>query len=468
MPPQPMPTRRTGRSINDLISDTGNWSPKIRRNAAIQLGVNKSSVTTTQRNQLHTIATNTALPAHVRAGACDALGRIANSASASVLADLLTDSQNYVRYAAAEALRYLPNADRQAQLTKILTATAANARPVLPYDEEDPLHFDHGRLAMLLFYSGNAYGPKGILYNTLTGVDRNLLYPAIRAVAANPVGQARSCLASTYPLLTKADTLAVAGAVVDSVLEYAPSDRMFASGVREKGFDLMWKYDIAEGVPAGMKYVVEAKAGDRAAALGILEKYAASYTTITPEPDVIALATSFLNATGGSAEQNIAVSAAAQEVLDAIAANTNPKTLVPFKGITSATADHPQLTLPTTSTVLRVNAFDHAQGDSRFTWRKLQGPGNVVFNNNDTAAARDCAVVIGNQPGSYVFEVKMSDSRGLTEVCRNGAGHALEFRRHPASQRSSHRHPAIFDSRQVHARCHHPCRHRPGGLSADL
>lgn len=406
----------TGRSNNDLISDTGSWSPKVRRNAAIQLGVNKASVTTAQRNQLHTTANNTALPAHVRAGACDALGRIANTASASVLANLLGDPQKYVRYAAAEALRYLPNADRQAQLTKILTAAAANARPVLPYDEEEPLHFDHGRLAMLLFYSGNAYGPKGILYNNITGVDRNLLYPAIRAVAANPVGQARSTLASIYPLLTKADTLAVADAVVDTVLEYAPSDRMFASGVRQSGFDLMWKYDVAEGVPAGMKYIVQATPGDRSAALGVLEKYAASYTTITPEPDVIALATSFLNASGGSAEQDIAVSAAAQAVLDAINADTAPETLVPFKGITSATADHPQLTLPARSTVLRVSSFDHALGDSRFTWRKVHGPGDAAFNNNGTAAARDCAVFIGNHPGQYLFEVKMSDSRGLTEV----------------------------------------------------
>ena len=404
----------TGRSVADLISDTGNWSPKVRRNAAIELKAR--GVTTTQRNQLHAIATDTTLPAHVRAGACDALGRIANSASATVLADLLTDPQKYVRYAAAEGLRYLPSADRQAQLTKILTAAATNARPVIPYDEEDPLHFDHGRLAMLLFYGGNAYGPKGILWNNISGVNRSLLYPAICAVAANPVGQARSCLASIYPLLSKADTLAVADAVVDTVLEYAPSDRMFASGVRQQGFDLMWKYDVAEGVPAGMKYISEATAGDRSAALGVLKKYAASYTTVTPVPDVIALATSYLNASGGSAEQNIAVSAAAQAVLDAITTDTNPKTLVPFKGITTVTADFPQLTLPANTTVLRVNSFDHAQDDSRFTWRKVQGPGQPAFNQNGTAAARNCSILLGNQAGHYLFEVTMSDSRGLTEV----------------------------------------------------
>lgn len=406
----------TGRSNDDLISDTGSWSPKIRRNAAIQLGVNKTGVTTTQRNSLHSIANNPALPAQVRAGACDALGRIANSTSASVLANLLTDTSNYVRYAAAEALRYLPNADRQAQLTKILTAAATTARPLMPFDEEDPLHFDHGRLAMLLFYSGNAYGPKGILYNNITGVDRNLLYPAIRAVAANPVGQARSTLSSIYPMLSQADTRALAASVVDTVVEYAPSDRMFASGVRQAGFDLMWKYDVAEGVPAGMKYVVEATPGDRSAALGVLGKYAASYTTVTPQPDVISLATFYLNATGGSPEQDAQVSAAARAVLDAIAADTSPQPLTAFKGITAITADAPVLNLPATTTVLHVNAFDHAQGDSRFTWRKIQGPGGVVFRNNGTREARDCTILINNQPGEYVFEVTMSDSRGLTEA----------------------------------------------------
>jgi autotransporter-associated beta strand protein len=406
----------TGRSNGDLIADTGNWSPKIRRNAAIQLGVNKAGVTTTQRNQLHAIAADTALPDHVRAGACDALGRIANSASATVLADLLTDSRNYVRYAAAEALRYLPNADRQSQLTKILTAAATNARPVTPFDEEDPLHFDHGRLAMLLFYGGNAYGPKGILWNNITGVNRSLLYPAIRAVAANPVGQARSTLASVYPLLTRDDTIALADAVVDTVVEYAPSDRMFASGVRQKGFELMWKYDVAEGVPAGMKYVTEANAGDRSAALGVLEQYAASYTTVTPVPDVIALATSYLNPSGGSPEQNVEIAAAAQAVLDAITADTTPQPLVAFKDITAVTADAPQINLPANTTVLRVSSYDHAQGDSRFTWRKIQGPGSVAFSNNGTAAGKDCAILIGSQPGQYLFEVTMSDSRGLTEA----------------------------------------------------
>jgi hypothetical protein len=99
---------------------------------------------------------------------------------------------------AAEGMRYLPQTAKLTKLNTILAAAASTARPLHPFVEEDPLHFAHGRLAMLLFYGGNAYGPKGVIWNNLAGVDRNLLYPAIRAVAANPVGQARSCLYHAY------------------------------------------------------------------------------------------------------------------------------------------------------------------------------------------------------------------------------------------------------------------------------
>jgi hypothetical protein len=402
------------RTTAQLIADTGNWSPKTRRLAAIRLKT--QGVTTAQREQLQAIATNPAVSADARAGACDAIGRIANSASAPVLAGLLSDPENRVRHGAAEALRYLPTAARQSVLQQVLVATAQTAKPWLPIDSEDPLQFAHGRLAVLLFYGGSAYGPKGIIWNNLSGVDRSLLYPAIRAVAGSPLGFTRNNLQWTYPMLSEADMRGVAGAVVDSVREVAPSDKMFASAVRQKGFDLMEKYRVSEGVPSGLKYMVEANAGDRTAALQTLERYAASYTSVTPVPDVIAAVTAFLNATGGNAEQNASVKLAAQKVLDAIAADTNPRTLTAFKGIQSVVADHPQLVLPANSTILRVTSFDHAQGDSVYTWKKISGPGAVSFSPNGTSEAATPSVQFDGPSGFYSFEVTMSDSRGLTEA----------------------------------------------------
>lgn len=407
----------TPRTISQLIADLGNWSPMVQRKAADQLATRTmDSATITTLTSLANNPSGTS-----RIGACLALGKVIDSSSANAraatLAALLAAPENHVRFMAAEGMRYLPQTARLTQLNAVLAATASTAKPLLPFDEEDPLHFAHGRLAMLLFHGGGSnFGPKGIIWDNLTGVDRNLLYPAIRAVAANPVGLARSTLSAIYPLLTKNDTLAVADSVVDSVAYVAPSDRMFSFPIRLKGFDLMWKYDIADGVAAGLKYIVEATPSNRTAALNVLEKFGASHTTVTPEPDVIGTATLFLTPTDGSAEEKAAITAAAQAVLNAVAADTNPTPLTALKSIGSISADSTSITLPARQTVLRATGFDYANGDSVYTWRKVSGNGTVTFTPNGTASAKNCAILLSGQPGQYLFEVTMSDSRGFTEV----------------------------------------------------
>ncbi|HSH16843.1 MAG TPA: Ig-like domain-containing protein, partial [Verrucomicrobiae bacterium] len=51
-----------------------------------------------------------------------------------------------------------------------------------------------------------------------------------------------------------------------------------------------------------------------------------------------------------------------------------------------------------------------------YTWRKVHGAGNVTFTPNGTAGGKDTTVLFDGTPGQYLFEVKMSDSRGFTEV----------------------------------------------------
>ena len=137
--------------------------------------------------------------------------------------------------------------------------------------------------------------------------------------------------------------------------------------------------------------------------------YAGNSTTVTPDPQVVEFC-KFIILT----EPNLA--ADAQAVIDAIAADSNPTTLTPFKSIQSVTPDDATLTLPSNNTILRVASTDHADGDSVYTWRKVHGAGNVTFSPNGTAAAKDCTILFDGTPGLYLFEVTMSDSRGLTEV----------------------------------------------------
>ena len=348
------------RGTSDLVTDLGDWSPTVQRRAAVQLATR--SIDSTLLAQITNLATDPG--SQSRVGACYTLGKISNSATANAraatLAGLLTDPDNKVRFIAAEAMRYLPDSAKLTQLNAILSAAASTGAPLLPFDEEDPLHFAHGRLAMLLFYSGNAYGPRGVIYgskiNTPTVINRNLLYPAIRAVAANPVGQARSTLDTTYQNLTAADVDALADTLVESIHFRAPSDKMFSAGIRNGGLKALEKFDNADGVPLALAYMVDDGRTDAyTAALSTLQKYAGGSTTVTPDPDVIAFCQSLLG--GGSA-------AAAQAVLDAIAADPTPAPLTPFKSIQSVTADGPSLTLPANQTVLRASATDLAEGDS--------------------------------------------------------------------------------------------------------
>ncbi len=398
------PTRTT----SQLVTDLGNWSPKIQRLAADELA-KRTTETTALLPTLNALANDP--NGSSRVGACLALGKIANSASAPVLAALLTDPQNHVRYASAEGLRYLSTSAKLGVLNTILAAAASTATPLLPYNEEDPLHFAHARLGMLLFYSGNAYGPKGVIYGNginTNPVDRNLLYPAIRAVAYNPIGQARGTLTDTYRKLTPADVTALADTLVDSVHYRAPADKMFGAGIRQGGLEILQANGIAEGVPLGMVFDQnDGRTDVEANILGVLKSYAGRSTTVVPNPDVIGFLNSLL---GGPNAVD------AQAVLDSIAANPNPLALIPFKSIQSVTPDSASLTLPSKRTMLHVASTDLAKGQSVYTWRKIHGAGNVSFFPNGNAASANTTIVFDGVPGQYLFEVKMSDSRGFTEV----------------------------------------------------
>ncbi|MGB1129261.1 MAG: DUF6288 domain-containing protein, partial [Haloferula sp.] len=399
------------RSNSQLIADTGNWSPKVRHFAATELGTRSTS--SSERDQLKAVATNTNASSHARAGACIALGQCRNGDSSGTLAGLLTDSDSYVRYSAAEGMRYLPTNSNYAEIDTILAAVASTGAPLFPINEEDPMQLAHGKLGMLLFYHGSAFGPRGVLhYYGIDGIDRNLLYPAIRSLAETPVGLFRSTLETVFDDMPETDVLALADVVVDSVLARAPADRMFGDGIRYGAMKALHNYDIAEGVPAGLIYVKDTSwnGDNRRRSHERLGAYEGSVNLVNPDPGVVP----FLETLVDDNE----VGETVQGILAAIAADTNPTPLVTLKSIQSATADQPSLSLPSNSTTLRVNATDHANGDSIYTWEKISGPGVVTFTPNGTSATAS-TVQLDGTAGTYQFRVTMSDSRNLTEVAED-------------------------------------------------
>jgi len=163
------------------------------------------------------------------------------------IAGLLDDDDRWVRVQAAEALRTI-GAPAKPVLVQMLKAVADR-------DETDPMEFGAGALAYALFYPGGSYGPRGILAGSLEGVDKDLLYPAIRAVAANPDSHARGCLRSTYALMTLDDAKALAPEFLASVKDMAPANTMFSKGVRLAGIQAMARLRIEDGIPLAIMMI---------------------------------------------------------------------------------------------------------------------------------------------------------------------------------------------------------------------
>jgi hypothetical protein len=402
------------RSSEDLIADLEHDLMFISYAAAKEIGA-RTSEHSYFLPLLLAKAVDGGEPENGRMGACLAIGEVGDAktgpgSSVSVLSALLTNSSFKVRFAAGQGLRYIPDSARLTEVSTICAAAVSTAKPVFPLDAEDPMQFAHYQICFNLFYSGNAVGPMGVICGDriyTRSIARADYIPAIRAVAGTALGYARSTLALTFQSLNQADLEALAGTVVDTVRYVAPGDNMFAPGVRKAGLDVLKAYDVAEGVP--LARLLSLEGGISQDAVGTLIAYAGSCNLVTPNPTVEDYLRWVIHNNWKDQAAN------AQLALDAIAADTTPTQVTAFKVVTSVTAGNPSLTLPDKWTTLKVASYDHAKGGSIYTWRKVHGAGGVTFANNGTAAGNDTIVLFDGIPGQYLFEVTMSDSRGLTE-----------------------------------------------------
>ncbi len=399
-----------GRTTTQLVSDLSSWSPKVRRYAGRELKLrtaDHASVLPT----LHATAANESATIYARAGACLAMGEIGNSNSVPVLLPLVTHSNYVVRFSASLAIRYMPAAANKPHVNTIMQACITNQRPLLPLDPQDPMQTVNGNLCSALF------APWAALYqHDLVGVDRNLLYGAMRVCAANAQAEVRSGLSTIYPKLTQTDIDQVADALVSIAYENAQAG-MGTTGAREPAIAFLESKARAEGVPLAIRFAEDLgyDSGSIVKPLNVLADYAGSSNTVTPNPDVEHFC-QVLIASG--AKYGIAE---AQAALAAIAADTNPEVLKPFKSIDWVIPDDAAFNLPKNWTTLRVSSRNFSNPGSIYTWRKLRGAGAVNFSPNGTGAAKNTIVAFDGTPGQYLFEVRMSDSHGLTEVFKTVA-----------------------------------------------
>jgi hypothetical protein len=89
----------------------------------------------------------------------------------------------------------------------------------------------------------------GIMTGSLDGVDRELLYPAIKSILQNQDGRTRGGIAPLYGKLSDQDIAVLLPEVIQAIRKMAPSGEMFADGIRLAGLDLLSRLGIREGMP---------------------------------------------------------------------------------------------------------------------------------------------------------------------------------------------------------------------------
>ncbi len=79
-------------------------------------------------------------------------------------------------------------------------------------------------------------------------MDRAQLYPALQALLHHEDSIARGGASRTFNKLTDADVVALLPDIVKAIQQLAPSNEMFADGVRLAGLDLISRLHLREGM----------------------------------------------------------------------------------------------------------------------------------------------------------------------------------------------------------------------------
>jgi len=119
--------------------------------------------------------------------------------------------------------------------------------------QSDPRGMQQRYLSFALFERGGEHGD-GMLSRSLNGVDRDLLCQAVCAGLKNEDGRARGTIGSVYRNLSAEEIKPLLPAVLQAVVESAPSGIMFADEIRVEGLHVLARHRVKEGIDACVNY----------------------------------------------------------------------------------------------------------------------------------------------------------------------------------------------------------------------
>ncbi len=264
------------RTTAQLLAGLSSWSPSVRNRSAAALGQQNADV-------VPTLLTLLAGPGRDgRYGACKALGALGPRADAAApqLRALLKDPDPWLQSLACEALPLLSDDVRKASVSDLLSVVV---RP----NPADPRRMAQRIAATALFspYPGSRT-PKSILADSLAGVDRALLYPAVQSLLQNEDSVVRSSVQKVFDDLNESDLVVLLPAIIRAVEKLAPSNEMFGDGIRLAGLDLLSRLHIREGMALCVSVMEPSRwgAGNRIkSCLDYLPRYGTHAKSLLPE-----------------------------------------------------------------------------------------------------------------------------------------------------------------------------------------
>jgi HEAT repeat protein len=231
-------TAYDGRATDALLAGLAGWSPAVRTRSAAALGKRDGEFVP------RLLAMLDGADRDARYGACEALAALGPRADAAAprLLAALADPDPWIRTLACGALVRFGPAARRSAVPDLLRLAAKD-------DPSDPRGMVQRAAATALFSPRpGRREPKSLLADSLEGVDRALLYPAVETLLRNQDGATRGQLRPVYGKLDDRDLATLMPAIVEAVRKPSPSGEMFADGVRLAGLDLLSRLRIREGM----------------------------------------------------------------------------------------------------------------------------------------------------------------------------------------------------------------------------
>lgn len=258
------------RKDEELIEGLKSWSPAMRFHSSQAIGKRGGDFVPTLITMLK------GKDRYARYGAVEAIGRLGKDAvSASpFLIAALDDSDSWLQCLAADAIARI--GDKQG-LGGLFAMSLRQSR-------EDSRRMQQRTTSLALFSPlAGDHQPRGILADSLDGVDRTQLFQVIRSLLQNEDSSVRSSVVPVLNKLSDQELAMILPDIVVAIETMAPTNEMFGDDIRVAGLELLSRRKIREGMELCVSTIESRWGNDYQKRLELLMRYGTNAKDVVPQ-----------------------------------------------------------------------------------------------------------------------------------------------------------------------------------------